>query len=399
MFANPVNQIAGATFRSSRRFRLVPRERAPRHVRAAVAGLADDVDFFGLLLPRSSVDRETKAVCHDTARLFEALRMPGELPPDLVERLGGRADKAIARLVLDGILELQIRQRFVSGPEAFGHLFTDIPHFALRGAIGQLTFQALVSAQHFLGAGFRALASYLYRYNTAPASPAWRSKLPTTRAAHEHLATTLVPWRPAAVHRTWTLLGGRESDSHWIMWRRSRVSAGPAEFRRLTACKLFISPTCGALRETFHSTIPILADSPAFAFKVGSDLPGWLRPDKLVAYFARHADLTDTAARLQAALNGVPWQGVPFSAALSGDGLLSWGMDPAEDAQTFGWNGRESWRVWVTHRLAESLLAASRCPDLPVAPWTFALAALELDGIVPTTFVPAEGIWAGTAGI
>jgi hypothetical protein len=74
-------------------------------------------------------------------------------------------------------------------------------------------------------------------------------------------------------------------------------------------------------------------------------------------------------------------------------------MDPAENAQTFGWNGRESWRVWVTHRLAESLLAASRCPDLPVAPWTFALAALELDGIMPTTFVPAEGIWAGTAGI
>src|SRR5687768_1227278 len=105
MFANPLKQIAGATFRSSRRFRLVPRERAPRHVRAVVADLADEPDFFGLLVPRSSPDRETKAVCRDTARLFEALRMPGELPPGLAERLGSRADKVIARLVLDGILE------------------------------------------------------------------------------------------------------------------------------------------------------------------------------------------------------------------------------------------------------------------------------------------------------
>jgi hypothetical protein len=70
-------------------------------------------------------------------------------------------------------------------------------------------------------------------------------------------------------------------------------------------------------------------------------------------------------------------------------------MDPAEDAQTFGWKGGESWRVWVTNRLAEALLASSRCRDLPVTPWTFALAALELEGIQPTTFVPAERMWAG----
>jgi hypothetical protein len=138
----------------------------------------------------------------------------------------------------------------------------------------------------------------------------------------------------------------------------------------------------------------VLADSPAFAFKVGGDLPALLRPDKLVVYFARYGDLTESAARLQATLTGVPAQGVPFSAPLTADGLLSWGIDPAEDMQTFGWKGGESWRAWVTSRLAESLLESSRCPDLPVAPWTFALAALELEGIEPTTFVPEEGVWA-----
>jgi hypothetical protein len=37
--------------------------------------------------------------------------------------------------------------------------------------------------------------------------------------------------------------------------------------------------------------------------------------------------------------------------------------------------------------------AVSRCCELPVAPWTFALATLELHDIEPTTFAPAEGIW------
>lgn len=389
-----VRRITRDTFRASRRYRLVAHDRVPRRFRSVVRRLVDDPDFFGLLIPRSPTEQDPKVVCHDTATLFGALRKPAALPQSIVEHLGRRADKAIAKLVLDGILELQRDADFVSGARAFQHLFPDATEYILHGHTGELTLQALVSARHFLGAGLQTLANYLYRYNTAPASPSWRSRFPTRRAVLDHLSTPSLPWSFTALHRTWTLVD-RAPSGHWWVWKRSSVSIGQAEFRRRTLHKLFISPSCDALRDTLHATVPVLADSPAFAFKVGGDLPALLRPDKLVVYFARYEDLTESAARLQATLAGVPAQGVPFSAPLTADGLLSWGIDPAEDMQTFGWNGGESWRAWVTSRLAGSLVASSRCPDLPVSPWTFALAALELEGIEPTTFVPEEGVWVG----
>jgi hypothetical protein len=215
----------------------------------------------------------------------------------------------------------------------------------------------------------------------------------------DHLSTPLVPWTADTRHGTWTLANDVGVSTHWLIWKRSEVEADPAEFKRITRCKLYVSPTCDALRDTLHSAIPILADSPAFAFKVGRDLSGMLRPDKMVVYFARYEDLAQTAARLGFVLAGASAQGVPFSAALTADGLLSWGIDPAEGAQSFGWNGGESWRAWVTSRLAASLRASSRCRDLPVPPWAFALASLELEGVEPTTFVPVEGVWSGTGTI
>lgn len=388
-----VRRIAHDTFRASRRYRLVAHDRVPRRLRSVVRALAEDPDFFGLLIPRAPAEQDAKAVCRDTATLFGALRRPAALPRSTVEHLGKRADKAIAKLVLDGILELQHGADFVSGAPAFQHLFPKATEYSLQGRTGELTLLALVSAQHFVGAGLQAVASYLYRYNTAPASPAWRSRLPTRRAVLDHLATPSLPWSSTSVHRTWTLVD-EPSSGHWWVWKRSSLGIAEAEFRRGTLHKLFISPAPEMLRDTLHATVPILADSPAFAFKVGGDLPALLRPDKLVVYFRRYEDLVESVARLRTTLAGIPGQGVPFSASLTADGLLSWGIDPAEDMQTFGWNGGESWRAWVTNRLAGSLLVSSRCPDLPVAPWTFALAALELDGIEPTTFVPEEGVWA-----
>lgn len=385
--------ITGDTFRASRRYRLVAHDRVPRRLQRAVRGLVDDPDFFGLLIPHFPTQQDAKAVCRDTALLFGELQEPTALPRSIVERLGNRADKAIAKLVLDGILELQRGADFVSGARAFEHLFPNPTEYVLDGRTGELTLEALVSARHFLGAGLQVLANYLYRYNTVPASPCWRSRLPTRGAVRQHLSTPSLPWSSAVAHRTWTLVDGAAAGGHWLVWKRSSVSIGPAEYRRLTPRKLFISPQCGSLRDTLHATVPVLADSPAFGLKVGGDLPGLLRPDKLVAYFTRQEDLTETGARLGAALAGIPAQGVPFSAPLTADGLLSWGMDPAEDMQTFGWKGGESWRAWVTNRLADSLLASSRCRDLPVAPWTFALAALELEDIEPTTFVPDESVW------
>ena len=134
-----VRRITRDTFRASRRYRLVAHDRVPRRLRSVVRRLVDDPDFFGLLLPRSPPEQDAKAVCRDTATLFGALRKPATLPRSIVEHLGKRADKAIAKLVLDGILELQRGADFVSvqwrssicSPLRRSIPFTDVPASSL----------------------------------------------------------------------------------------------------------------------------------------------------------------------------------------------------------------------------------------------------------------------------
>lgn len=102
-----------------------------------------------------------------------------------------------------------------------------------------------------------------------------------------------------------------------------------------------------------------------------------------------------TAARIRAALDGCPAQGVPFTAPLGDDGLLSWGMDPPAAAQSHAWAERESWRLWVTNRLATAILAASVAPTVAGAPtpWAYAMTRIRLDRVDPVTWTPAPDIW------
>jgi hypothetical protein len=96
---------------------------------------------------------------------------------------------------------------------------------------------------------------------------------------------------------------------------------------------------------------------------------------------------------MTARLAGVAAQGVPFTSEIGGDGLLSWGMDPPQTAAR-SWNGRLSWRLWLTHRLARALISACRSPESSTAePWRFALERLRLEGVDTATWTPAASLW------
>ena len=68
-----------------------------------------------------SCDRERgralapRSATSDLALLLLTLRDPGPLPAFAAQRLGEEAEEAVARLVLDGVLELEQDGRFVSG--------------------------------------------------------------------------------------------------------------------------------------------------------------------------------------------------------------------------------------------------------------------------------------------
>ena len=127
----------------------------------------------------------------------------------------------------------------------------------------------------------------------------------------------------------------------------------------------------------------------ATAFKLGADLPGLCRPDKLVVYFDRLDDLRAVAEELRGRLAGQPAHGVPFTAAITDDGLLSWGADPPRGVDGVR---STSWRLWIARRLAEYLISA-RTSDGGVAAWRFALDRLRLSGVDTDTWAPAGGMW------
>jgi hypothetical protein len=115
----------------------------------------------------------------------------------------------------------------------------------------------------------------------------------------------------------------------------------------------------------------------------------------MVAYFSSLEELHDGARRIRDEADACRPHGVPFTAGVTDDGLLSWAIDPPAGATNPA--RRSSWRTWVAMRLAEYLLDAragepSGNGDAGEA-WQVALARLALDGVDTATWVPDPRIF------
>jgi hypothetical protein len=119
---------------------------------------------------------------------------------------------------------------------------------------------------------------------------------------------------------------------------------------------------------------------------------GLLRPDKLVAYFTDQETLMSVADRLGERLRGMTAHGVPFTAAIDGDGLLSWGVDPPAAARPLSWQPQQSWRSWISLALAGALLEA-RQGGADVPPARFAVQRLGLEGVDTERWAPSPTLW------
>jgi hypothetical protein len=134
-----------------------------------------------------------------------------------------------------------------------------------------------------------------------------------------------------------------------------------------------VSPRPEALVDAFPRIVDQFVRFEVRSFKVGRGIEGLLRPDKIIAYFDDRGHMDAVAAALEQALRDFPAQGVPFTAGMGGDGMLSAGVDPPLG------NAATSWRAWVTRRLAESLAARRASADED--PVKGALADLRMAGV------------------
>jgi hypothetical protein len=383
-----VHDVLHAHYRANASYQLILFDRLPEPQREQLRGLQESPDFYGFLWAQPDEGLATKSVDQQTALLFLTLQQPGPLPAYVPRRLGDGCAQAMADLVLDGVLQIALDAGgpFVSGAAAYGLLYGSKPAPEANGRIAQLSLEALRYAQELPFTDAAMLSARLYTYNTIPASPGWRRRLPTPDAVFRFLGLNESAVRAALAH-SWDTTSSQQTG--WLSWQSRSPDHGahpPAAY------KLYVSPVPDALPETFLAIVSALAGPGVISFKAGRDVYGLLRPDKIVAYCTDFDALAAAAARVREALPGCPAQGVPFTADILSSGLCSWGTDPPSNGSERNPYTGESWRLWLTNRLAVSLLAA-RTAASGMEPWQFALARLSLEGVDTGTWVPRQGIW------
>lgn len=328
------------------------------------AELADG-GFLLVATPASGLP--AKLVDDAGARLFTALSRPRPAPADL-------SDDQLTTLVLDGVLEAEGAAGWVSGPNAFEELIDPVAVPEPVDRLGRLSYAAVARAERIPLRWADELTARLYGAQRFPLSRRWIRAYPGAHAVESLFGS-------APMERDWIPV----TRSEWLSYTRRDGTAGmtAADLRY----KLYVSPHIDTLPAVLPVLAAMLAATGAPHFKVGAGAAGLLRPDKIVVYLRDAAELTEVSQALSVALDGVAAHGVPFSAELAGDGLLSWGGDPAAGAGPAG-AGPESWRLSVCRRLAEHLAAAKRASLRSLTPARYALARLGADGVTLPSFAP-----------
>lgn len=382
--------ILERTFRASTAFELVLLDRLPAEEQLPLAELRGDADLYGVLKPRPGSGLTVKVADKETALLLLTLREPGPLPFFVRRAADAETAAAVERLVLDGVLEVEADGAFVSGAAAARWL---APAGREAPADGRLARLALAALRHGEAAALddpQRLAALLYGFHREPLSPRWAERLPDADAVLAFLGAASGGALGARLAADWRR-AEPEGSPGWIVFDRRD---GAASRRTGASYKLYVSPTAEALPRAFAAVVETLSRRPDGHFKVGADAAGVLRPDKLVLYFGDQEELLAAARELEAALAGVPAQGVPFAAPIDAAGLLAWGMDPPRSERLLTWQETESWRLWVVRRLAAALIAArpAATPDTPA--WRFALERLRREGVDVDRWTPAATLWA-----
>lgn len=368
-------------FRANPAFELVTPDRLPARYRPDVG----EADLGLVLLPRAGRGISAKVLNGMAANLVRSLAVAGPLPADAVADAGATTNEAVARLVLDGALEIEGDGGFVSGPRAHGVVFAGRHRAPPSGRLAELSHRAIRYGQALPIDDVATLSRRLYTFGAVPRSPRWEALV-----GPEDDLTGLLG-----------LAGGRArvpseyapaADPHWLSWSRGSGTDSPG----LTH-KLYLSPTPEALLAGFPAVVRTFEEHRVRSFKVGRGVLGLLRPDKVVAYLEDRDRVDRLAGALAAVLDGYPAHGVPFTAEATPDGLVSWGMDPPSHERLLGAPFQESWRLWVTNRLASALVHARHAGG-DVEPWEFAVDRLALEGVDPATWLPTDTMWPVFAG-
>lgn len=356
---------------------LAPEQREP------FLELERDPDFFGLLIAKPPLTMNLKSVARQTAELIRSLAAPSHVDTALL-------DDDVVDLVLDGILEIEYGDDFVSGADALPLICAPVVDTGMRDAAARLSREALLHAQDLETTDVQTLTAALYYFNRIPISPFWKTRFANADAILGHLGADRGALR-TLLEREWI---ASQRMSGWLTWSSHTPRTHDVD---TVTYKLYISPRPERMRDAFEIVVRVLAGFPGVSFKIGNSAAGMLRPDKMVAYFATREHLGEVADVLHRELAGCDAHGVPFSAGLDDTGLLSWGVDPPENDRALQWLRRESWRFWLAQRLGSALAIAKIAHGLnAMEPWRFALERARRHGVDVETWTPSASLWSAS---
>lgn len=326
-----------------------------------------------------------KAIDQSAMTLLESLR-----EPQVVASAPAVMPRHVKRLVLEGLIEVEVDGTFVSGPNAATALGEVSGHGTRRDRIAELSHEALRYAETLPITEARVLSARLYGYNTLPRGPKW------VRAFGD--STSIAEWLGLGERGANALAladQGFDGVEHeqWLAWTR-RAPGGAPKLPE-SGFKLYVSPHPDDLPEVLARLSPLLEAAQVSSIKVGRTLQNVLRPDKCVLYFDDAGDLQRLGRGLAKTLAGCAAQGVPFTCGFdeSPDALLSWGADPPRSLCLAGWAQADSWRAWIANRLAVALLQGKSEPSAALEPWRFAVTKLALERIDTERWAPAADCW------
>jgi hypothetical protein len=231
--------------------------------------------------------------------------------------------------------------------------------------IAELSRSAVRYGERLVSLPESVLAGRIYNFGRRPLADRLRRQLPDAAAVTAFVQSLCGP----ALQRDWHELPG---TPHWRRWAALGTSGQ-------IGGKVYVSVAPQALPEAVAVVAALARASNIAAFKVGADAGGICRPDRLVVYASAFEDLPTIGTLLRSRLSGCPADGVPFSAAVTPDGMLSWAVDRPSGA---------SWRQWLTARLAHHLRAAVDAGT--AGPGSSALDCLGLDGVDTVHWSPVR---------
>ena len=182
--------------------------------------------------------------------------------------------------------------------------------------------------------------------------------------------------------RAWSFVHRR--DGGWLQWRCARSTHAAGKLR--ARWKLYLNLHVESIPKALPSCLDLLESAGADGFKVAGNLKELTRPDRFVAYFPSRESLQTCASSLYRGHECRAGSGrVPFSVAIPGVSVASWGLDPPFPGT--------SWRYWLCRTLAR-LAASTNASATPRERLAQLAAGLTAHGVDPETWAPSAALTA-----